>query len=544
MDDGQDKEKRIRSIRKKLQQIEKLKEKGGDLDADAKEKVATEPGLLHELALLEGKAPPERVAAPVAAKKAPVAAAPAASKVELPAEDLDVHAAARAKALEPCPGDMGLLLDDETEKRFKALQKKLRDIGKLHEKKDSLDKLQKEKLLGEPALIEEIETLRAKATAVLETRRQARQAELAAPKEARASKPRSGPSWECPNCGKSGSIEDLDGSDGAACPHCGYDGICHYSPETQQDEGDEDEEAEEEKAKTKKTWDSKDLKTGRQKKEAGSPVKQKAEVSVSSGSARWPEVKEVLESGDGGIDKGRQKKAIAVDKAKAEAPYDAFDSVLLKCNFLTRVELKLPPGVLASEGFMLYFPGTLAESLVELILKENQLPAVPPGVGELARVRSIDLSFNSIDSLGAPEMWHSIASTLELLDLSFNQLESIEALEPLTKLSQLKVDGNKLKSLSGVSWKELKQLTTMSAARNQLTEIPEELGMHAASLENLELSENKITVLPTNLSDLKKLKAFELMGNPIKDQKALKAAEKGVKDLKTYLGKLKPSGKK
>lgn len=234
MDDGQDKEKRIRAIRKKLQQIDKLKEKGGALDAEAKEKVASEPGLLHELALLEGTPLPEGAApvspvsvlkgnsfsegaspgSPGAGKKEapsassaavpksseaePAAEAPAAAQskasdtespnaeaTEVPAVPSlqDVHAAARAKALESGPSDMGTLESGNIEKRFKALQKKLRDIGKLHEKRESLDKLQKEKLNGEPALIEEIENLRAEATAALEKaalERQAREAQESA----------------------------------------------------------------------------------------------------------------------------------------------------------------------------------------------------------------------------------------------------------------------------------------------------------------------------------------------------------------------------
>ncbi|CAE8728414.1 unnamed protein product [Polarella glacialis] len=87
----------------------------------------------------------------------------------------DPHGGNRAKALEASPGDLGLLLDDETEKRYKALQKKVRDMCKLHDKEfDSLDKLQKEKLTQEPGLIQDIQDINAKAQEALTKRRQAR----------------------------------------------------------------------------------------------------------------------------------------------------------------------------------------------------------------------------------------------------------------------------------------------------------------------------------------------------------------------------------
>lgn len=548
-------EKRIKALKKKLQQIERLKEKGDDLDADAREKVASEAAFLEELAQLEGGGGGSSGGAGAGAAKASSA----------PVDSRDPHAAARAKALEPPSGDLGLLLDDETEKKFKALQKKLRDIGKLHEQ-DKLDKLQVQKLTAEPGLIEEIAALRAKADAVLLSRRREppRPERAEAPRPERVEAPRetgkgegkaagkgrskggratAAPqgdiAWECPNCGAAGRAEDLTAS--GSCPKCGYDAISHRKPVVEEEDEEEDAAAAAE-AKARRAFESKDLKTARQRQQPAA-AKKDGPVVVGPDSACWPEVKECLESGDRGVDKARQKKAIAIDQAKGSGPYAAFDSALLKCSFLTRVELKLPEGVLAHDNFMLYFPGQLNESLVELILKGNALPRVPPGLQDLHRIRSIDLSHNAIDVLPGPECWQRIEGTLELLDLSFNKLSSIQSLGSLTKLSQLKVDANGLTSLDGVAWSKLKQLVTLSAAQNKILEIPEEMGDHAATLENLELSGNSISVLPPNMSELKKLKFFGLEGNPIKDQKALKAHEKGVKDLKTYLSKLKP-GKK
>eukprot|EP00930_Biecheleria_cincta_P057003 TRINITY_DN43011_c0_g1_i1.p1 TRINITY_DN43011_c0_g1~~TRINITY_DN43011_c0_g1_i1.p1 ORF type:complete len:292 (+),score=111.90 TRINITY_DN43011_c0_g1_i1:79-876(+) len=160
----EEKEKKIKALRKKLQQIERLKEKGVEaLDAEAKQKVQNEPSLLAEIALLEGRAP----------AKAPASAAQNGYSQAAPSKDDIVTQ--RAQALEQPPGDLTLLLDEESEKRFKALQKKLRDIGKIREK-EKIDKLQQEKLDNEPEVIKQLLEIRQKAHAKMQSKREARQA--------------------------------------------------------------------------------------------------------------------------------------------------------------------------------------------------------------------------------------------------------------------------------------------------------------------------------------------------------------------------------
>jgi len=295
----------------------------------------------------------------------------------------------------------------------------------------------------------------------------------------------------------------------------------------------------------KKKKESQDLKTaGRRKAQTGASSKQgEGGGQPKPSSAAWPELKEVLESGECGVDKSRQKKGIQVDRPKSESPYDAFDSVLLRCDFLSRVELRLAPAVLEHESFMLYFPGMLSDSLMELILKGNKLATVPPGIGDLTRIRSIDLSHNAISALPSPEIWGNIAESLELLDISFNKLDSIATLEPLCKLSSLKLDANQLTSMQGLSWSSVKQLSSLTAVGNVIEVLPEAVGECAESLTHLDVSENRITVVPTAIKDLRKLKSLSLAGNPIKDQKAVNNAEKGIKDLKAYLTKMAPKRK-
>eukprot|EP00927_Polykrikos_kofoidii_P077020 TRINITY_DN74012_c0_g1_i1.p1 TRINITY_DN74012_c0_g1~~TRINITY_DN74012_c0_g1_i1.p1 ORF type:complete len:646 (-),score=197.87 TRINITY_DN74012_c0_g1_i1:121-2004(-) len=493
-------EKRLKNLRKKIQQIDKLKGRSGTLDPEAQEKVASEAEILREIAALEkGEefVPLE--------KEQEAAPAPSQEPAPSAAEDRDPHAAAREKVLRPPPADLGLLLDNETEKKFKSLQKTLRDIGKLHEKENP-DKLQLEKIGREPGVIEELEAIFAKAEAAVESRR------------AKYNPPsRKGKESE--------SGEGAEPEDGA------------------KEANAESEGEEQEVAQKPKTYESSDLKTNRRKKGAVA-LKKLDDTVIDSKLAKWAEVKEVLESGEGGTDKGRQKKAIVVDRKEPASGYDNFDTALLRCGFLTRVELSLPPGVLMQEDFQLYFPGSLTDSLLELLLKGNNMPSIPPGLGTLTRIRSVDLSHNSITELLDADAWKNLAGSLEMLDLSFNKLTTIEELAPLTKLSSLKIDGNQVESLDGISWGNLKQLASVTAVGNRITVIPEEVAERGDTLERLELAENGITTVPVELVELKKLKWFTLGGNPIKDQKVVNNLSKGIKDLKAYLSKIGSKGKK
>jgi len=536
-------EKQIQKLKKKLGQIAKLKEKGDPLDPEAQQKLASEAKIHRDIELLQkGQNPP------VEEEKPRSTGAEEEPEREEPQRE-DPHAAARAEQLEAPPPDLGLLIDDETEKRFKNLQKKLRDIGKLHDQA-KIDKLQEAKLQAEPGIIEELAGIRALAVEKLASRRAAA-AETA--KHAPAPKAKQtphrtaqagGPSWECPNCGKTGEPSELGESD--CCPHCGFEPLIHFVPKREEEEGDgEYQDDEDKEAKASKKRESQDLKTaGRRKAQTGASSKQgEGGGQPAPSRAAWPELKEVLESGECGVDKSRQKKGILVDRPKSEPPYDVFDSVLLRCDFLSRVELRLAPTVLEQESFMLYFPGNLSDSMLELILKGNKLSTVPPGIGDFSRIRSIDLSHNAISALPSLETWAKIAETLELLDISFNKLESIAALEPLSKLSSLKLDANQLISMQGLTWKAVKQLSTLTAVGNVIEELPEAVGECSESLTHLDVSENRITVVPTAIKDLRKLKSLSLAGNPIKDQKAVNNAEKGIKDLKAYLTKMAPKRK-
>lgn len=131
--------------------------------------------------------------------------------------------------------------------------------------------------------------------------------------------------------------------------------------------------------------------------------------------------------------------------------------------------------------------------------------------------------------------------------MAFNKLTSVQPLAPMTKLSTLKLDGNKIVCLDGITFGALKQLTSLTAVGNEIVELPESIGEAGESLMHLDVSENKIVALPAEVTELKKLKELGAAGCPIKDQKVVKYLEKGgkgLKELMLYLQKPQKGKKK
>jgi len=138
----QQRQKKIKALNKKLQQITALKEKGGELDAEAKAKIGKEPLLRKQIeALKEGKEPP-------------------ADESELPPKP-KVHEMVESEGVK-LPED-----EDERQKRVKVLKKKLAQITALKAKGGSLDAEQTEKVASERIVVREIQALESGAKEVV-----------------------------------------------------------------------------------------------------------------------------------------------------------------------------------------------------------------------------------------------------------------------------------------------------------------------------------------------------------------------------------------
>jgi Leucine-rich repeat (LRR) protein len=128
-------------------------------------------------------------------------------------------------------------------------------------------------------------------------------------------------------------------------------------------------------------------------------------------------------------------------------------------------------------------------SVATFTMKAAQLPALPPGIGLMVQLVSLDLSENALVAL--PDEIGSLAA-LESLDLSENQLTTLPA------------------TIGGLT-----SLKTLIAFKNALKTLPDALG-DCAALESLNLFNNKLGKVPPTLAKLCELTDVNLGGNKIK----------------------------
>ncbi len=128
-------------------------------------------------------------------------------------------------------------------------------------------------------------------------------------------------------------------------------------------------------------------------------------------------------------------------------------------------------------------------NLQTLDLEVNQLTALPPEVGQLANLESLNLSHNQLTTL-PPELGQ--LPRLQTLILRFNQLTALPPeLGQLAQLQTLDLYGNQLTALPPEAG-QLASLESLNLSHNQLTTLPPELGQ-LASLESLNVSNNRLT---------------------------------------------------
>ncbi|MEM1292397.1 MAG: COR domain-containing protein, partial [Cyanobacteria bacterium P01_H01_bin.162] len=173
-------------------------------------------------------------------------------------------------------------------------------------------------------------------------------------------------------------------------------------------------------------------------------------------------------------------------------------------------------------------------ALQSLNLFNNTLSSLPPVIGQLTALQSLDLSANRLSSLSLvidqlialqslvlnrnrlsslpPEIGQLAA--LQSLDLSANQLSSLSPeIGQLAALQSLDLSANRLSSLCP----EIGQLTALQSLNlfnNTLSSLPPEIGQLAA-LQSLDLSANRLSSLPPEIGQLTALQSLVLSYNPL-----------------------------
>jgi len=150
-------------------------------------------------------------------------------------------------------------------------------------------------------------------------------------------------------------------------------------------------------------------------------------------------------------------------------------------------------------------------SLQSLDLSGNHLTALPPEIGALSSLQSLKLSHNQLTAL-SPEI--GALTSLQSLDLSGNQLTALPPeIGQLARLQSLYLRNNRLTALPPEIG-ALSSLQSLDLSGNQLTALPPEIG-GLTSLQSLDLSHNQLTALPPEIGGLTSLQSLDLSHNQL-----------------------------
>lgn len=144
------------------------------------------------------------------------------------------------------------------------------------------------------------------------------------------------------------------------------------------------------------------------------------------------------------------------------------------------------------------------QNLQTLVLHSNKIENINVNIFSLEKLKVLDLSRNLIQLI-PNEI--SALTQLDTLNLSMNQIEELPDLSKNVKLAVLNVSNNKLKEFSKICKPELSNLSELKLNNNAIENFPENINA-LSLLKTLELSMNKIKVLPGELVDCNKLKGI------------------------------------
>ncbi|CAJ2504763.1 Uu.00g121570.m01.CDS01 [Anthostomella pinea] len=194
------------------------------------------------------------------------------------------------------------------------------------------------------------------------------------------------------------------------------------------------------------------------------------------------------------------------------------------------------------------------ENLEILDVHGNNLSALPSGIGNMKRLRILNLDENAFESLPFDQLSklpltellvrkNKLSGTLiesgvqslpqlQLLDCSSNQLTylvSPDVAQPLSlpSLHQLTVSMNRLKSLPDMSsWTSI---LTINAEDNSIAALPDGFTT-CETLRHAGFSSNDIRTIPPDIAHMDGLAMLRLTGNPLRDKKFTSLTTEELKD--------------
>jgi len=152
------------------------------------------------------------------------------------------------------------------------------------------------------------------------------------------------------------------------------------------------------------------------------------------------------------------------------------------------------------------------KTVTDLNLYNTKLTSLPSTIGQLTQLETLDVYYNQLHKLPR-EIGKNLA--LKQLALSYNQLDSLpDEIGKLTQLEALYIRKNSLAKLPA-RIDELKALHTLDISHNILSELPNSIiNLTINTLQNLNISQNRLEHLPTLLFKTNRLKQLDISDNP------------------------------
>ncbi|KAF2746556.1 L domain-like protein [Sporormia fimetaria CBS 119925] len=179
------------------------------------------------------------------------------------------------------------------------------------------------------------------------------------------------------------------------------------------------------------------------------------------------------------------------------------------CEIMTLRELRLAENAL--QGAIPSTLGALSQ-LETLELQGNQLISLPTEIGELVRLRSLNVSNNRLTELPS-ELFTAITLT-ELIANKNCFRGHFFTVDAAPHLQYLQLSNNEISSLSSTAALALPALKSLDISTNRLTSLPDISGW--TTLTTLLAAENKFTSLPEGFTTLKQLRTADFTSNDIK----------------------------
>ncbi len=158
-------------------------------------------------------------------------------------------------------------------------------------------------------------------------------------------------------------------------------------------------------------------------------------------------------------------------------------------------------------------PNLCLPRLVVLTATHAELTELNASLASLGELHTLLLSRNSLKELPKEVL---LIVRLKHLDVSYNSIESLPDLSSLRKLRELNLESNQLKDLPP-SLASLSKLQAFIAGENQLSSFPEAL-LGLKKLEKISLPANQIEQIPEGIiSALEFLRELYMDQNPLKN---------------------------